>query len=215
MAEEQAQAAAATPPAGETTPSPAAAAEAQDVSSLPEWAQKVIREERADAAKHRTRATDRDTLAAELKQFKDAQLTEQQKLEQRAAELEKQANQTTEELRQERAHREVERQARKLNLVDEETALALVQSRIEYDDAGKPTNVEALLTQLAKDKPFLVGTDAGSAAAARPSSSAANPNRGASAAGTFTTTQIADRAFYEANRDAILQANREGRIIDG
>jgi len=214
MAEVEAQAAAATPPAGETTQSPAAAAEAQDVSSLPEWAQKVIRDERADAAKHRTKATDRDTLAAELKTFKDAQLSEQQKLEQKAVELEKKANQTAEELRQERAHREVERQARKLNLVDEETALALVAARIEYDDAGKPTNVEALLTQLAKDKPFLVGADAGSAAAARPVSSAANPNRGAQAGGTFTTTQIADRAFYEANRDAIMAAYRDGRIIE-
>jgi hypothetical protein len=41
-----------------------------------------------------------------------------------------------------------------------------------------------------------------------------NPARGATPQGTFTAAQIADRAFWEANKNAIIVAMREGRITD-
>ena len=77
---------------------------------------------------------------------------------------------------------------------------------VEFDADDKPANIERLLADLAKAKPYLV-TPTGSAG------SPANPNRGGQP--VFTTTQIADRAFYVANRAAIERAYREGRITQG
>ena len=167
---------------------------------------------RQEAAKYRT---ERNAFEADLKKRQEAEMTEGERLKARATELETQATQAANELRQERANRMVEREARKLSIIDEETALALVQHKIEYDDKGQPTNVTELLTALAKDKPFLVtqpGAGAG-AGARQPAASAANPNRGGPSVGTFTESQIQDREFYEANRDAIMKAYKEGRII--
>jgi hypothetical protein len=65
-----------------------------------------------------------------------------------------------------------------------------------------------------KTKPFLVAATE-PPPPNRPGTAAANPNRGGPAAGVFTTSQIADRQFWEANRDAIMQAQREGRIVEG
>lgn len=53
----------------------------------------------------------------------------------------------------------------KLNAVDEDAVYALLdRSKVDLDDDGEPTNAEALVTALLKDKPFLVkpeGTNAG------------------------------------------------------
>ncbi len=52
---------------------------------------------------------------------------------------------------------EIERQARKLGIVDEDAAHRLLDAaRIEYDGDGKPANIETLLKDLAKAKPYLV-----------------------------------------------------------
>lgn len=65
----------------------------------------------------------------------------------------------------------------RLNLVDAELALAWVQSRVEFDANGEPTNVEKLLLELVQSKPFMV-----KAGGAPPSpTSAANPGGGKAA----------------------------------
>ncbi len=82
----------------------------------------------------------------------------------------------------------VERAARKLGFIDEDDAYRLLDRRaVETDDDGEPTNVEALLKDLAKAKPHLIAAaddgqkPAGNAAAtqrvphARPN--AGQPNR--------------------------------------
>ncbi len=51
---------------------------------------------------------------------------------------------------------EIERQARRLSIVDEDAAYRLLDAaKLEYDDDGKPANVEALLKDLARAKPYL------------------------------------------------------------
>ena len=44
----------------------------------------------------------------------------------------------------------------KLNIVDPEAAFTLIRDRIEYDDSGTPKNVDELLRDLVKAKPYLV-----------------------------------------------------------
>jgi len=198
MAEDTAQAAATT----DVGDAQAATGDQAQPDKLPAWAEKEIKALRDEAAKSRIK----------LKSIEDAQLTEQERISKRAAELETEVQNRANELRQERAEREVERLARTLNIVDEETALALVRGRIEFDDAGKPTNARALLEDLVTKKPFLVNATAAGTARTAATTSTANPSRSGASVGEFTREQIADRRFWEANRDAIMQAHAEGRI---
>lgn len=145
---------------------------------------------RAEGEGFKTKFTDLDgkykTVETELNGLKAAGLTEQQRSEQRAKDAEIARDETAKtaqtreaELKQERLERTVEREARKLNIVDEDAALRLLDSsKIAFDDAGKPTNVNALLEQLVKDKPYLVAPAGGG--------SPGNPPRGGGAAKTAT-----------------------------
>lgn len=72
------------------------------------------------------------------------------------------------------AQAEVATLAGRLQIVDGETALALIQGKIEFDADGEPTNVEKLLAELVKTKPFLVkGSEP-----ATSTTSTANPDGG-------------------------------------
>lgn len=196
--------------AGNNTPPPTPP-DTQDVASLPDWAQKMIRETREEAAKHRVNAKDKEALAAKLKEIEDAQLSEADKVKKTAQEATDRATALESQLRLERLTLAIEREATKLKIVDPETASLLIANKVEYDKEEKPTNVTALLTALVTEKPYLVGQTPTPGAGA----GATNPSRGAGAQGaTFTRAQIADRGFYEANRKAILQAMQEGRITN-
>ena len=194
------------------TANAAQAADAQPQTIDAEYVRRI----REEAAQHRTAL--RQTQE-ELKALRDAQLSETERAANRLKELETQ-QQTWQRERQELLTRqEVERQARKLNLVDEEAAYRLLDTAsIEYDASGKPSNVDALLAQMAESRPWLKGSAGAQQGASVPTSNASvtNPARPAAGQqGVFTTNQIANRAFYEANREAIMQAAREGRVVEG
>ncbi|MCC6727894.1 MAG: hypothetical protein IT208_00985 [Chthonomonadales bacterium] len=66
---------------------------------------------------------------------------------------------------------EVERHARRLGLVDEEAAWRLLDAAaVERDAAGRPTNVEALLREMARARPWLAAAEppGGGVSAANP-----------------------------------------------
>jgi len=115
----------------------------------------------------------------ELDALKAGQLSEAEKLNKRAAEAEAKAQAAEARLRETVTRLEVERQARKLGIVDEDAAYRLLNtSAITLDDDGKPSNIEALLKDLVKAKPYLVQAA---------SSSPTNPARtGAGASDAFT-----------------------------
>ena len=118
-----------------------------------------------------------------LTDLERAQMTEADRIKADAAEKGEKLTTAEAQLRQERIERMVERSARKLNVVDEDAALRLLDhGKIEFDDAGAPKNIDALLSQLVKDKPYLI------AAEARSGGSPALPNR--SSAGALTMDQI-------------------------
>ncbi len=70
------------------------------------------------------------------------------------------------------------------------------------------TDIEAHLATVLESKSYL----GKAAAAAITPTSPTNPARSASAAPTFTQAQISDRAFWNANKEQIMSALREGRI---
>jgi hypothetical protein len=153
-----------------------------------------------------------ETLRTRLADIERAQMSETDRAKAEAKERGEKLTSAETALRQERVERQIERVARTLNIVDEDAAVRLLDhSKIDYDTDGKPTNVKALLEDLAKSKPYLVGQQQQQ----QSNGSATNPARPANGTGTFTESQIRDRAFYEANKDAIMAAYNDGRIIKG
>lgn len=206
------------PQAGATTPpssSPAAPASAPATSGqsglTPEQlAAEVARltkelgDTRREAAEHRTAR----------KKLEDAQLSDAQKLEQRATEAE--AARDTYKARI--ASYAVQLAAQKLGIIDPELAALAIAGQLKYGDDGAPTNADELLKALLVNKPYLAG-QAGQAQAAqqqRPpaqSGGATNPGSGART-GVFTREQISHMTAreYEQNQAAIYEAMKNGQI---
>src|SRR5712692_2754482 len=138
---------------------------------------------RSESTNLRQRLKDAEKLAAELKAFKEqtetASLSDnekreaaQKKLEQQLSEHQSQNSTLLKQLQETRINNEVFKQASKLNIIDIDAASKLIDaSRIDYDEQGNPTNVDALLKDLAKQKPWLVGK------AQQTSGGATNPSR--------------------------------------
>lgn len=168
--------------------------------------EKMIADLRSENAKHRTENKD-------LKEFKDKaeadKLTETQRLQKEAKDAADKAAATEARLKETQTRRAIERAARKLNIVDEEAAYALLdKAKLEYDETGEATNAQALLEELVKVKTYLVGQSGGS------TSSATNPARGdnrfsAEAIDKLTPQQIA--ALSDAEYQQVLKASAAGR----
>jgi hypothetical protein len=176
-----------------------------------EQIQAELAEARREAAKYRT---ERNSFEAELKKRQDAELSETERLKKQFEETTTRASALESQLRQERLNLLIEREARRLNIVDSEAASLFLAGKVEFDDQGQPKDVGTLLEGLVKQKPWLV---ASATAAAAPGAGAAKANPGqtpSSAGRTFTRAQLMDSKFYAENRDAIMQAYREGRITD-
>lgn len=105
-----------------------------------------------------------DDLDSATKLIKTARETEEaakselQKAQERAAELEKKIEAEAAMRKEMVTSHEVATQANKLGIVDGDDAYKLLdKGAIEYDDNGKPTNVDVLLKKLVQDKPYLLG----------------------------------------------------------
>lgn len=113
---------------------------------------------RAEAAKYR-----REAKAAQekVKTFEDRDLSEQDKALKEANEAKQRAEQAEAALKHERLTGAITRAASKAGFADPDDAVALIdQSKVEYDDDGKPANIDTLTTDLLKRKPHLKGQTA-------------------------------------------------------
>jgi len=165
-----------------------------------------VRKLRAEAAEYRRRLRE---LEQAVKQHEEAKLSETERLQRRLAELEKERA-LWERERQERVLRyETMLAASRLGIVDPEAAYRLLDlSQLEFDEDGRPKNLEKALRELLRARPYLAGSPV-------PAGSPTNPATGVARAGVFTTSQIADRRFWEQHREEILRAMAEGRIVPG
>jgi len=125
-------------------------------------AQRAIDAQRAEIRDLKARAREADDLKARLQAIEDKDKSETERQASRAQEaLEKltAAEQRAADLALQMA---VERAARKLHFIDEDDAYRLLDRKaVELDDDGTPSNVEKLLTTLAKAKPHLIAAEAG------------------------------------------------------
>ena len=101
------------------------------------------------------KADDLKAAIERLKATEDANKTEVQRLQERLAEYEKREQQWAQEKRDTTLQLAVQAAATKLGIVDAEVALALIRGKVEFDDKGQPQGVEAALTELLKEKPYL------------------------------------------------------------
>lgn len=146
-------------------------------------AKKLIDKLRGEVKTGRQSAKELEAAKTRLTELERAQMTEADRIKADAADKGEKLTAAEAALRQERIERLVERSARKLNVVDEDAALRLLDhSKIEFGEDGVPKNIDALLGQLVKDKPYLVAQEA------RSGGSPALPNR--SSAGALTMDQI-------------------------
>lgn len=118
----------------------------------------AARKAATDAATEATAAIARATAAeTALKAKNDAELSELERAQNRTRELEESMAAATQRERDSAVRYEVAIHAGKLNLHDAETAHTLLDlTKVEFNEAGRPTNVETLLTELVAAKPFLV-----------------------------------------------------------
>lgn len=166
-----------------------------------------VRKLRAEAAEYRRRLRE---LEQTVKQHEEAKLSETERLQQRLAELEREQAAWQRERQEHTLRYETMLAASRLGIVDPEAAYRLLDlTALEFDEDGRPQNLEQALKALLKARPYLAGPPAATAG------SPTNPATGQARAGTFTTSQVADRRFYEQHRDEILRALAEGRIVPG
>jgi hypothetical protein len=164
---------------------------------------------RSEASNLRKRLKELDAAHAELKTFKEQteasklsdqekQTLAQKKLEQQLAEHQTQNSGLLKQLQEARITNEVFKQASKLNIIDVDAASKLIDgSRIEYDDNGNPTNIDILLKDLAKARPWLIGKQQ----QVQSSGGATNPSR-SQTSGPQTLTKEYVHKVLQGGKDA-------------
>ena len=97
--------------------------------------------------------------AAKADELEQAQLTEQEKLEARALEAERKAASAAEQISSAMIASEVKVRASQMGIIDPDAALLLIdRTNVRYSEDDGVTGVDAALTQLMDDKPYLKGT---------------------------------------------------------
>jgi len=105
-------------------------------------------------------------------------------------------------------------EAIKNGTVDADAIVALTKLddiKLSEDGSVDTASVQAIIENMKASKKYLFGggdnnTNIGSNGGA--------PNGGSNTTPTFKRSQLSDPKFYKDNRDAILQAQREGKIVD-
>ena len=123
----------------------------EEVNRMIGQARKEVRGQFSDYSDLKTRAARADEL-------EQAQLTEAERLTQRATDAEKQTAEANTQLTNALISSEVKVKAVQLGIVDPDAAyLLLDKSSVKYDAKDGVTGVEDALTQLLEDKPYLKG----------------------------------------------------------
>jgi len=138
----------------------------------------------------------------ELKAKLDAEkLTETERWQKQATDLQSKYDSDTAALTERVVRYEVERIASKLGIIDPDAAAQLIDwDALEYDGDGTPSNADALLKDLLKNKPYLAGKTAQTAGGATNPSRAQTSGQGALSWEVITKMT---REQYEARRPEI------------
>jgi len=110
-----------------------------------------VRKLRAEAAEYRKRLRE---LEGKVKADEEAKLTEQERLQKRLAELERQQAEWERERQEIILQRTVENVALRMGIKYPDVAWKLIDlAKVDFDDGGTPTNIEALLKEVIQKYP--------------------------------------------------------------
>jgi hypothetical protein len=166
-----------------------------------------VKKLRSEAAEYRRRMRELEQI---VRQHEDAKLSETERLQKRLAELEREQELSKRERQERTLKYETMLAASRLGIVDPEAAYRLLDlTTLTFAEDGTPTNLEQVLHDLLKAKPYLAKQPQVSAG------SPTNPATGQQRGGVFTTSQLTDYRFWQQHRDEILRAMAEGRIVSG
>ena len=120
-----------------------------DMNRIQAQTRREVRNQFADYSQLKDRAAKADEL-------EQAQLSEQEKLETRAAEAERKAASAADQISAAMIASEVKVRAAQLGIIDPDAVLLLVdRANVRYSEEDGVTGVDAALTQLMEDKPYL------------------------------------------------------------
>lgn len=168
---------------------------------------RTVSELRKEAASYRRQVRE---MEAQLKEYEQAQLSEQERILAERDELRAKLTAATERTQRLALESAVVAAATRAGVIDPEVAVALVADRVTFDEDGAPIGVTEAIEELVTARPYLAG-----GSRTIPGAPAANPQRDRQAENgqrVYRQSELNDRTFYEQNRDDILAAVREGRI---
>ncbi|MEI6309883.1 MAG: hypothetical protein WCP58_09605 [bacterium] len=117
-------------------------------------AYRLIKELRSEAAKTRKEKKEAETA---LNLLKEGGLSEADKAAKKMADTEAKLQDLEAKHKQTLLRYEVALMAQRKGIVDPDAAVLFLQSQVDYDEDGKPTNLNTLIDKLAKEKPYLFG----------------------------------------------------------
>jgi len=124
----------------------------EDVNRIQAQTRREVRNQFSDYGQLKDRAAKADEL-------EQAQLTEKEKLEARVGEAERKAASAADSISTAMIASEVRVRATQLGIIDPDAALLLAdRANVRYSEEDGVTGVDAALTQLLVDKPYLKGT---------------------------------------------------------
>lgn len=144
-----------------------------------------------------------------LQEIEENKLKEQGQFQELASKEKQRAEEAMSLLKQERINNRIMAEATKAGATDLEAVLKLVdQSLINVSDDGSISGIDAAVSSLLENKPYLKqGKPSTIGAPSSPSNSFGGVKK-------FTLSQIQDPAFYRENKDEIAAAYKSGAIID-
>lgn len=157
----------------------------QSEAAMAEGTEEAIRDPQAYARALREEREAKATLAKELREARDALtkreregMSEQEKLQAENKELRGSLERLTERDRERALREEIADLAPRIGITDPRLAARLLRvTDVDYDDSGKPTNVDSVLRALKKEYPLLSipagrgGADGGTGTGSSPSGS--------------------------------------------
>ena len=142
------------------------------------------------------------TKAEQFDQLREQQMTDLEKANKRAADLERELTAATTARQESILAAAIVAEAAKRHVVDPEAAVALIdRSTLQFDDTGNPTNIAQAMDSLLEQRSYLVAAAGG-----------ARGNADLGARGTAGADQLTREALASMTPEQVAQAEKEGRL---
>lgn len=193
-----------TPVPDQTDPSltPAAPEPPSDKTFNQEQVDRIVQERLARQKAQFQGYDEFKTKAEQFDEMQQQQMSELEKANKRAADLERELADATAARQESLLRASVVAEAAKRNVVDPDAAMALIdRTSLEFDEQGQPVNIATAMDSLLEQRPYLVAAAGG-----------ARGNADLGARGAAGSDQLSREALASMTPEQIAQAEAEGRL---